>query len=87
LRNWRNLNRTICRSRQCRDQRDKVVAPRPDFLVLALTYLVERVTTDIASWVASGDAFVVADAAYRPRRPEESLLGVSRSWLSGTTER
>jgi hypothetical protein len=61
-------------SRQCRDQRDKVVALRADFLVLAIIYLIERVASGIASPFASADAFVVTDAAYRPRNSEESLL-------------
>jgi hypothetical protein len=42
--------------------------------VLALAHLVEFVTSAIASSFASGDALVAADAAYRPRNPEESLL-------------
>jgi hypothetical protein len=61
-------------SRQCRDQRDKVVALRADFSVLAIIYLIERVVSGIASSFACADAFVVTDTGYRPRNPEDSLL-------------
>jgi hypothetical protein len=67
--------RNRCESRQCRDQRDKVVAPPADFFVIAIIYLIERVASGIASPFASADAFVVTDATYRPRNPKNHFPG------------
>jgi hypothetical protein len=59
-------------------KRDNVIAFRSDSLVRAPAYLVERVTSRIAARIASGDAFVVTDPAYRPRNPNSRSF--IKSW-------
>ena len=62
------------KSRQCRDQRDKLIAVPSDFFVLAIIYLIERVASGIASSFASAKCLRGHRSGLPPRNPEESLL-------------